>query len=160
MTINTKQVEGRRTVHYENFDDLLADVNQLTAGKVRTLGNWSLGQILSHLAKAFEYSIDGFPFLMPAPMRFVFGLVMKRRFLNRTLPSGFQLPKKASDLIPAEIDPVEASALLTKAIDRLKNEQQRSPNPALGRLTIDEWNALHLRHAEMHLSFALPVKQE
>lgn len=160
MTVNTKQVEGRRAVRYENFDNLLADVNQLAAGKVRILGNWSLGQILSHLAKVYECSIDEFPFLMPAPLRFLFGVVMKRRFLNRPLPTGFQLPKKASDLIPAEIDPAEASALLAKAIDRLKNERQRSPHPALGRLTVDEWNALHLRHAEMHLSFVLPIEQE
>jgi len=160
MTVNTKHVEGRRIIHYDNFDELLADVDRLTAGRVQTLGNWSLGQNLAHLAKAYECSIDGFPFLMSAPFRFVLGMLMKRRFLNNPLPTGFQLPKKAADLIPAEIDSFEASKLLAKAVERLKIENQRSPHPALGKLTIDEWNALHLRHAELHLGFVLPIEQD
>ena len=50
--MNTKAVTGRREVHYDTFDDALADAERLAAGDVRTLGNWSYGQILKHLAMA------------------------------------------------------------------------------------------------------------
>jgi hypothetical protein len=30
-------------------------------------------------------------------------------------------------------------------------------HPVLGKLTHEEWTQLHLRHAELHLSFAVPV---
>jgi hypothetical protein len=35
----------------------------------------------------------------------------------------------------------------------LKTEPRRKPSPLFGELTIDEWNQLHCRHAELHLSF-------
>jgi hypothetical protein len=35
----------------------------------------------------------------------------------------------------------------------LKTEPQRHPSPFFGTLTNEEWDALHCRHAELHLSF-------
>ncbi|MFN5799079.1 MAG: DUF1569 domain-containing protein [Planctomyces sp.] len=32
----------------------------------------------------------------------------------------------------------------------------RAPHPGFGRMTHQEWLLLHLRHSEMHLSFAIP----
>jgi len=157
MTVETKKVEGRRTVHYDTFDDLLADAERLGSCEVKTLGNWSLGQIQKHLATAFECSIDGFPSNLPAPVRLIFRLAMKKRFLTRPLPAGFQLPKKAGALIPGETTAADGLSKLRGAIERLGAESNREPNPALGPLTIVEWNELHLRHAEMHMSFVVPV---
>ncbi len=41
-------------------------------------------------------------------------------------------------------------------IDRLNREPQRYPSPVFGKMTKEEWDQLHLRHAEMHLSFYVP----
>src|SRR5271163_177628 len=45
MAVNTAKVEGRRKVTYTSFEDLLVDADRLSAGPVKTLGNWSAGQI-------------------------------------------------------------------------------------------------------------------
>jgi hypothetical protein len=41
MTIDTGKVTGRREVRYANFDEVRADAEQLAAGPVRMLGNWT-----------------------------------------------------------------------------------------------------------------------
>ncbi len=45
---------------------------------------------------------------------------------------------------------------LKTAIQPLHLEPQRMPSPFLGKLTKDEWDRLHMRHAELHLSFFVP----
>ncbi len=60
-TINTKQVTGRRVVRYESFDEILADAERLAVVPTRTLGNWSIGQIFSHLAKSSDVLIVARP---------------------------------------------------------------------------------------------------
>ena len=68
MTVDTKKVAQRREVHYDSYDDLLADAERLVSGDVQTVGNWTLGQIFKHLAQTLNSSIDGtnmkFPWLM------------------------------------------------------------------------------------------------
>ena len=60
--VNTKTVTGRRELRYDNYDELLADAERLAGKEVRTLGNWSYGQILRHLARSIDAMIDGAPF--------------------------------------------------------------------------------------------------
>lgn len=157
MTVDTKSAQGRRQVHYESLDDLLQDAQSLAAGEVEMRGNWSLGQILKHLAGALETSIDGNPFMLPAPLRWVGGTFLKRKFLTTPLSPGFKVPRRAAALKPDPTSTEDGLAALKHAIERLKHEQHREQHPMLGRLSIDEWNQFHLRHAEMHMSFAVPA---
>ena len=69
MTVKTKQVTGRRTLNYATLDDLLQDAEQLAESDITMLGNWSLGQILRHLAMTMNNTFDGFPFSAPSPRR-------------------------------------------------------------------------------------------
>ena len=92
MTVNAKQVNGRRTLRYETYEDLLADVNELASGETDVVGNWSLAQVCKHLAEAFNGCIDGVSFRAPWPMRVMAKLLMKKRFLSATIPAGFQIP--------------------------------------------------------------------
>ena len=62
MAINTKKVFARRPLRYDSYQDLVNDAERLAACDVRSLGNWSLGQTLGHLARAMEMSIDGADF--------------------------------------------------------------------------------------------------
>jgi hypothetical protein len=54
MSVNTKSVTQRREVTFTSYDDLLTDAMQLAAGEVITVRNWSFGQILKHLATAYQ----------------------------------------------------------------------------------------------------------
>ncbi len=148
--IHTKKVAGRRDVHYSSLDELLADAQRCASGNVRLLGNWSPGQIYEHLARSMDASIDGFDFSMPAPVRWLMSLLMKKKFLYKTLPAGF---KSTAKFIPEETSNEAGLAALTKSIERQKNERSRVPHPGFGNLSNEEWEAFNLRHAEMHLSF-------
>ena len=153
MTVNTSKVQGRRQVQYASYADLLADAERLSKTKVKTLGNWSFGQILKHVAQSTDSSIDGSGFVLPAPVRWIFTLLMKRKFLTQPIPAGFKAPKQYQ---PEEISVEEALVLLRKAITRQETEQQRVMHPAFGMISKDEWTLFNLRHAEMHMSFVVP----
>ncbi|QDU07465.1 DUF1569 domain-containing protein [Gimesia aquarii] len=153
MPINTKTVQDRRDVHYNSMDQLLKDAELMVVGPSRTLGNWSLGQILEHLAITMHKSIDDFPALAPWPLRVMIKLTMKQKFLTQPMPAGFQISSKMEAVRPKEHDAVKTLSELHEAIERLKQETPQALNPGLGRLTVDEWNAFHLRHAELHMSF-------
>jgi len=45
---------------------------------------------------------------------------------------------------------------LRQSVARTKSERMEAAHPAFGKMNHDEWTKLHLRHAEMHLSFAIP----
>ena len=155
MTVNTKNATGRRKVRYTSLDDLLADAQRVAGDDVTMVGNWSAGQVMRHLALTINYSIDGFPFQFPWPLRKLLKHVMKRRFLTKPLSSGFKAPNYASSVIPDPVSAGDGLAELSTAVERLKNESQRAPHPGLERLTVDEWNQFHLRHSELHMSFAV-----
>ena len=64
------------------------------------------------------------------------------------------MPKRAEkEIVVDSIDERKALAHLKQSVQRLKTETDRKPSPILGRLSVDEWNRLHVRHAEMHMSF-------
>jgi len=154
MTVVTKKVKDRRAVHYESYDDLLADAERLAAGEVRTLGNWSYGQILNHVAKSFDSSIDGVGFMLPGPVRLAMKLLMKRRFLTKPIPPGFKTTKA---FLPEETSVDDGLAALRTAIARQGRETERKMHPAFGRISNLEWDQFNLRHAEMHMSFVVPA---
>ena len=149
--INTKKVEGRRDVHFDSLDEMLSDARRLAvAENVRTLGNWSQGQIYEHLARSLDTSIDGADFKLPAPARWLMTLLMKKKFLSKPIPPGF---KTTDHFIPGETSTADGLASLEKAVQRQKDETTRVMHPAFGNITLEEWNQFNLRHAEMHMSF-------
>ena len=160
MTVNTKKVADRREVHYNSLDDMLADAERLASGNVRTLGNWSLGQIFKHLAAALHSSIDGTDMKFPWLMKKIFNLIMnKEKMLREPLSPGFKIPKQGeAQFFP---DPGASTedglAALRAAVGRCQTESSRAEHPAFGQLTHEEWDKFHLRHAEMHMSFAVPA---
>ena len=160
MTVDTRRVKGRRTVHYETFDDLLRDAETLAAGEVRSLGNWSLGQTLAHLGKAMSGSVDGEPFDVPWWVKLLGRLYLRRRLINGPFPAGFQLPRGVREkLVVDHISTEEGMAILREGIERLRSTDKRLPgHPVAGPMTTEDWDRLHLRHAEMHMSFLLPAE--
>ncbi|WP_299465118.1 DUF1569 domain-containing protein [uncultured Gimesia sp.] len=148
------QTADRRTLSYASLQEIVDDAIRLTAADAPTTGNWSKGLIFDHLARLMDRSLDGFEFKMAWPIRMIGTYYFKPRILKHGMKAGFQLqgaPKKA--LAP---DPVEDRAGLEHlkiAIQRLQTESQRYASPFFGELTRDEWELLHRRHAELHMSF-------
>lgn len=151
MEVNTRKVKGRRSVRYSSLNEFLLEAKQLAETPVRTLGNWSQGQIYMHLARAMDGSIDGVEMSVPAPMRWIMILLFKKRFLENGLPAGFPAPD--GPMKPEATSTAEGLAALQRAVDRQNLETARVPHPAFGKLDQEGWGRFHLRHAEMHMSF-------
>ena len=161
MNINTKKVDSRREVKLETLDDLAAEADRIAqaeaAGRVQPLGNWSPGQNLQHLARFMTCSLDGFEGKLPIMLR-LFGrilrLVLGKRIFQSPPPPGYKLPTTVSFGPDPEVSAAEGAAELCEVIERINNGEAFVPeSPLLGRITREQWIELHLRHAELHLSF-------
>ena len=157
MTVNIKTVTGRRHLSFRSLDEVVADADKLvTSPNTRVLGNWPLGQLLSHLTMAINQSIDGFDHQAPWFIRLLAPL-FKKRFLTKTMSAGFNLPQAVeAGFFPPVSSRQQALQDMRKAVARLQSEKMTAKHPVLGKLTHDEWLQLHLRHSELHLSFAVP----
>ena len=153
----TTAAPSRRVVRYVTLAEFMEDVERLGASNHRTLGNWSYGQILDHLARAMTCAIDGFGFKAPWIARAVIAPMIKNSVITKEMKPGFKLPRRADALLPANEVSLEAGLeSLRKAIHRFERETTRHPHPFLGNLASQEWVSLTLRHAELHMSFVLP----
>ncbi len=157
MSVDTKTVPGRRELTFASLDEVVADAETLVASSnTKMLGNWPLSQLLTHLATAIKGSIDGYSAKAPWLIRLV-GPLMKRRFLRHKMSPGFKLPKEVEvGFFPAAASPQKALEELRAVVGRTQNERMTARHPILGKMTHEDWTQLHLRHAELHLSFAVP----
>lgn len=156
MAIKTTKVQGRRTLKFSSHQDVLADAEQMSAGSVKALGNWSAGQIFLHLAKSLDDSIDGsdvkIPWYLKIPAR-----LMKKKLINGSMPPGLELPAEAAKvLVPGPTSIEEGLSELQSAIARVQRDPKRAIHPVFGVLTDEEWTKLQLKHAALHLSFLVP----
>lgn len=162
MPIDTKTAKNRRDMsHLRTLDDVVTDAKKVALaelnGTLRSAGNWTAGQCLNHLATWMQFAYGGNP--TPPPNWFIRTIVkmMKNKFIHGSLPAGFSIPNVPGGTHGIEMMPVgEALAKLEAAVSRLKREPPTMPNPVFGPLTHEEWQALHVNHARLHLSFQLP----
>ena len=158
--VDTAKVVGRRLLRFESIDQMLAEADRLAeaerTGWLRRVGNWTLGQTLGHLACWAEYSYTGAPLKPPFFIRWIMAF-RKRRFLSEPMPAGVRIPRVEGGTLGTEPMPTEeALGRLRRVMQRLKSEAPTGPNGIFGPLTHDEWIALNLRHAELHLGFLIP----
>ena len=160
--INTRKVIGRRKLRFENFADALREAEALAAaeqsGTLRSLGNWTLGQAIGHIAFWADAPFDGYPDMPPLPwlLRVVVTL-FKKPILNRGIPSGGKIPSVPGGTFGIDVLPTdEAIARLRRAFDRLAVKQPTQPNPVFGVMSHADWIKMNLRHAELHLGFFVP----
>lgn len=153
----TTATHSRRTVRYSTLDEFLTDAEEIISRPHRTVGEWTTGQILEHLARTMNASIDGFGVKAPWLIRVTIGAYLKNSALIRPMKPGVKLPKKAARFIPApDVNEEEALAACRSAVDRFDNEDPVAPHPMFGAMAREEWIQLHLRHSEMHMSFIVP----
>lgn len=161
-TVDTARVQDRRPLRFEDIDQVMADADRLVAadraGSLRRRGNWTLGQALGHLAAWASFPYEGYPsgFRPPFFVKWIARLG-KNAFIRRPMRPGMRIPRIAGGTLGT--DPLSTDEGITRfrsAFQRLAREAPTGPNPVLGLLTHEEWIALNLRHAELHLSFFQP----
>jgi hypothetical protein len=162
MAIDTKTVKNRRDLkHIKTLDDVVAEARTIVAaaeaGKLQQLGNWDASQCFNHLATWMEFAFKDSP--LPPPPWFI-RLVMKfmrKRFIYGSLPVGISIPNVEGGTLGTEKMPLrEALAKLEAAAMHLKREAPTKPNPMFGAMTHEEWQAAHVGHSRLHMSFLLP----
>jgi hypothetical protein len=162
VPVNTAKVADRRPLRFESIDQMLAEVDRLVeaerAGKLRRLGNWTLGQTLGHLGGWTEYGFNGVPLKPPFFVKWIMRL-RKRKFLSEPMQPGARIPGvEGGTLCTAPMPLDEALGRMRRVMERLKAEAPALPNVIFGPLKHEEWIALNLRHAELHLGFLVPEK--
>ncbi len=160
MTIETKQVTGRREVVYGSLADLKADLDVVeaahNAGTLRALGNWSAGENFDHCGKFMECALDGFPSGPPAVVRWILTLLFKKKAMaGGSPPPGYKIPAQAGYLIPDEgVTFEQGLARWRGALARIDSgEKMTHDSPIFGKLTHEQWEKLQCGHATLHMSF-------
>jgi uncharacterized protein DUF1569 len=158
--VNTAKVAGRRMLRFETMGQMLAEVDGLIAaeraGKLRRLGNWTLGQALGHLGVWAEYSYTGAPVKPPLWVKWLVRL-RKQAFLYGPMRAGIRISGIPGGTLAIDEMPLEeALPRFQRIMNRIHSEAPTAPNLIFGPLTHDEWIALQLRHAELHLGFFVP----
>jgi hypothetical protein len=155
--VDTGKVSGRRRLRFQNVQEIVADVETLSARGYRQLGNWSLGQMCKHLSIAMSMPLDGSSIRVPWYMRFVARTIFKPKVLRDGMKPGFKLSAAAAkDIIPGRTADSDGIAALRTTVARFQKEPLVHPHAFFGHLTPEEWTTIALRHAEMHLGFLLP----
>jgi hypothetical protein len=161
VPVNTGKVTTRRKLKFDSIDQVLADVDRLVeaerAGRLSHVGNWSLGQTLGHLACWAEYTYAGYPLKTPFFIRWILRS-RKQKFIHEPMGAGVKIPGIPGGTLGTEPMPLdEAAGRLHRAFARLKSEVPTRAHPIFGPLSHDEWIAINLRHAELHLGFHIPT---
>jgi hypothetical protein len=158
--VDTGKVTERRVLHFDSIDQVLQDVDRLAvaerAGRLKRLGNWTLGQALGHLATWTEFAYTGVPLKPPFFIRWILRF-QKAKFLKGPMPAGVKIPNIDGGTLGKEPLPLDEGLRRYKnVLQRLKVEAPTLPSPIFGKMTHDESIALTLRHAELHLGFFVP----
>lgn len=158
--VKTANVTDRRKLRFNTIDEMMADASKIeaahAAGALRHSGNWTPGQLFGHLATWIDYGFDGAPMRVPWFVKLI-SRMMKKKFIRGSLEAGFKIPRVEGGTFGIEVLPFEEGmSRFRKSWARLQKAPPPEPNPVFGPLTHEEWIQLHLRHAELHMSFLHP----
>jgi hypothetical protein len=104
-----------------------------------------------------EFAYTGSPLNPPFFIRWLIRMKRKQFFVG-PMPAGVKIPGVPGGSLgtePATLE--EALPRFRRAADRLKMEAPTMPHNLFGPLSHADWQAINLRHAELHLSFLEPA---
>lgn len=161
MAVKTRKVAGRRSLHFDTLSDILREVESLDGSAHTAMGNWTPAQIVQHLTKVIRMALDGIEYRAPWPIPIIMRL-FKKSMLSKPMKPGFNLPGRFRVLEPDEdVNWEDAVAALRTVIGEIKNGRRiDKPSPLFGPMRHEEWVDLHCRHAELHLSFIAPTRDD
>ena len=163
MAVDTAKSKDKRSLRFRAIQDMRRDLEQIekahAGGKLRRSGNWTEGEILTHLAAFIEYGYNGFPKEVSPPWLLAVLFIRPRRgkYLRDGMPSGIKIPGAKRGTVGMEDVPLEKGlSRLRGALDRLEKTIPPIVSPAFGPMTHDQKIQFSLRHAELHLGFLHP----
>lgn len=148
-------------LRFNSILEILSYTEKLTqAIRIESLGNWTAGQTLEHLAKSFNSSIRESQARLPFVKRTV-ARFLKPYFLRFGLPSGVQISRiskvAASEFLPRQIVPLnEGKIAFVRAINSILTTKMSAKHNCFGQMTHQDWERMHCRHAELHLRLLIP----
>jgi hypothetical protein len=150
---------NRRQLRFESIEAALADAERLAQaereGRLKSCGNWTLGQALGHLGTWANFPFDGYPDSLhpPLPVRIIARL-LRRKIIYGRMMAGMRIGKLPGGTVGLDVlSTDEGLSRFRTAMQRLRDTPPTIHNPVFGPLTHDQWIQLNLRHAELHLSF-------
>ena len=147
----------RRPLQFANMLQAADDAERLQATGYDRAGNWSLGEVLSHLNKtvnmAFEPVSFGVPGLLKPVLKwFVFGKMQRGDVIKfrATAPKSVQ-PDDDTDV-------ARELATFRDLCERIEDGKTAllPKHPLFGAFSRDEWLTMQRWHAAHHLSFLIP----
>lgn len=161
-TLISMSAPTRRKLRFETVDQAVAEAEHLVqaerGGRLTRVGNWTVGQILGHLATWANFAFDGYPpeVHAPLPIRLIVRM-FRGQILRKGMMAGVRVGKVPGGTVGLDLlEPEEGLRRFRTAMGRLKSTVPAAPNPLFGRMTHEQWIALNLRHAELHMSFLVP----
>lgn len=161
--INTKAVTDRRELTFNCLACVREDLDKIeaahNAGTLRTVGNWTPGQIFQHCATFMRFALDGFPPDMkpPALVKWLAQLIWKKKTAEGAQPpAGIQLKGALSALVPDDdVTFEEGLAEIRAVIARVQDNGERfsHDSPLFGTFTHEEWEHVQAAHCSLHFSF-------
>jgi len=146
---------ARRELTFSALDQVMPEVDRLLVG-YKAVGNWSLGQMCSHLTQAIAGSVEGFPGRAPWLLRKTIGPMIIRGILKQgKMREGVQLPE-AFRPKPELDDRAEAEAFRAAVRLFASHQGPLAEHPLGVKLSHADWERLHCVHCAHHLSFAIP----
>ena len=159
QTRDTGRKAEHRELRFETIDECLEEIDRILLAdkhsRLQASGNWTPGQVMSHVAAWIEYGYEGFP-IGPPPFFVRWFLRLRlRSMLQKGMPRGVRIPGVRQGTTGMEEIPTqEAGERLGRAFRRLQaGEPAKFASPAFGPMSHEDRIALNLRHAELHLGF-------
>lgn len=150
----------RRELKFQNLDEVVAEVERLASGEVRTTGNHSFGQILNHLALSHDVAA-GRGQAPPPPfyMRLMMPLMRRMVINSKPLEPGIKLPAKGEAYFwpDKEFDVPATVNYFKESVDYYKSNGPLAKHPFFGKISKADCDELNCRHAALHLSFVHPA---
>ena len=163
MSDAASPTDQRRKLRFTSVDDVIAEAERLAGaereGRLKQLGNWTLGQIINHLATWAEFAYCGYPpsVRAPLPVRMILRM-LRNKILTQGMTPGINIRGIPGGTLGTERVPTEqALPRLRAALETLRQTCPPGPNPVFGRMSHDQWIALNLRHAELHFGYLVPT---
>jgi len=154
----SQSIPGRRQLDFQDWPEVLADIERLQeAGYLRT-GNWELSQMLEHLGEGLRTAVRGTDHRGAWIIRKLIGPILLRRILRqRRMAAGVKVPDW---WLPGPSH--DESVAVDQFHSEIKSFEEMTgsahPHPLLGAMTKKQWRDLALIHAAHHLSFLSPIR--
>tara|TARA_R110002072_G_scaffold13481_1_gene56651 strand:+ start:81830 stop:82294 length:465 start_codon:yes stop_codon:yes gene_type:complete len=149
---------NRRDLSLDTLDDVVAEIERLAAGEVKTMGKHSFPQIVRHLALSNSMMTGRIPAPQPPLIMKLLLPFIRSSILKGPVKPGVKLPANAEAVFwsDEEISLQDAIQMLKESVAHYKEHGPLPVHPIFGKASREQLDRLTCSHAAMHLSFVHP----